>query len=334
MSHWNRRQWLCATGAAAATVLVSARSAQAAAVVRETNVISYQPDLFHGWPTLARCRSGRLLLSYSGGRESHVCPFGRVELMQSDDGGQSWTWPRVLLDTAIDDRDSGVLETARGTLLVTTFTSLAYESILAKAENNPTPEKNPWPLPPERMELWRARLIAVSRPSSARRNWACGCFARRTAASRGRRPTAVWSTVLTDPSSWPTAGCCTPARRSGNFRSSKLPVGRESASRPTMVSPGDGSPTCPCGLATSPLNTTNCMPWRPRMANSYSTSATTIRPMLRKRCRANRPMGARPGACRTRSACGDFPPTYCDSRNGHLLMTYGHRRPPFGNQAA
>ncbi len=102
MSHWNRRQWLRATGAAAAVMLVAPRTARAGerAVVRETKVISCQPDLYHGWPTLARGRSGRLLLSYSGGRESHVCPFGRVELLQSDDGGKSWTWPRVILDTA------------------------------------------------------------------------------------------------------------------------------------------------------------------------------------------------------------------------------------------
>ncbi len=83
------------------------------------------------WPGAA---TASLLLVYSGGREAHVCPFGRVELMRSGDDGQTWSWPRVLLDSAIDDRDSGVLETAKGTLLVTTFTSLAYEPILASAE--------------------------------------------------------------------------------------------------------------------------------------------------------------------------------------------------------
>ena len=39
----------------------------------------------------------------------------------------------MLQDTAIDDRDCGVLETAKGTLLVTTFSSLAYEPLLEKA---------------------------------------------------------------------------------------------------------------------------------------------------------------------------------------------------------
>ena len=54
--------------------------------------ISKQPDLYSGWPTLARTKAERLLLVYSGGREAHVCPFGRVEMMQSDiDKGQAST---------------------------------------------------------------------------------------------------------------------------------------------------------------------------------------------------------------------------------------------------
>lgn len=161
-----RRQMLCGTGAAAAcTVLGINRRTQAAprGVIQETAVISYQPDLYHGWPTLARCKSGRLLLAYSGGREGHICPFGRVELMQSDDEGHTWGWPRVVLDTAIDDRDAGVLETAKGTLLVTTFTSLAYEPMLAKAEKA-VGAKGAWP--EARLKAWRAahnRLSAEQR---------------------------------------------------------------------------------------------------------------------------------------------------------------------------
>src|SRR5262245_15855797 len=104
------------------------------AEVDAITVISKQTQLYHGWPTLTRRRTGRLVLVCSGGREAHVCPFGRVEMMTSDDNGRTWSWPRVLLDSAIDDRDAGVAETARGTLLVTTFTSLAYEAVLKQAE--------------------------------------------------------------------------------------------------------------------------------------------------------------------------------------------------------
>jgi len=37
--------------------------------------------LYHGWPTLAQRADGELLLAFSGGRETHVCPFGRGDLI-------------------------------------------------------------------------------------------------------------------------------------------------------------------------------------------------------------------------------------------------------------
>jgi hypothetical protein len=100
------------------------------AKITETRVISRTPNRYCGWPTLVRRSNGELLLVYSGGRERHVCPFGRVEMMRSKDDGKSWSWPRILLDGPIDDRDAGVLETTQGSLLVSTFTSNAYEARL------------------------------------------------------------------------------------------------------------------------------------------------------------------------------------------------------------
>lgn len=104
--------------------------------VLDTRVISQQAEYYCGWPTVALRRNGELWVTWSGGREAHVCPFGQVHAMTSRDNGETWTWPRVLHDSAIDDRDSGCIETAKGTLLVTTFSSLAYEDILAKAEKD------------------------------------------------------------------------------------------------------------------------------------------------------------------------------------------------------
>jgi hypothetical protein len=75
--------------------------------------------------------------------------------MTSKDDGATWTYPRVLLDGPIDDRDSGVMETAKGTLLVTTFTSLAYEERGLVAKQTP-----------ERQARWKAaqdRLTAEER---------------------------------------------------------------------------------------------------------------------------------------------------------------------------
>ena len=118
---------LAASGLSPAIFAAESHAKPPGSRIRDTKVISHLSHRYHGWPTLARRKSGQLLLVCSGGRESHVCPFGRVELMRSNNGGQSWTWPQALIDTAIDDRDAGVVETARGSLLVTTFTSLAFE---------------------------------------------------------------------------------------------------------------------------------------------------------------------------------------------------------------
>lgn len=131
----NRRDFLKAAGAASVGMIAAApgtaRAADGATII-ETKVISQQPEHYNGWSTLARRENGELWVTWSGGRVGHVCPFGQVHAMTSKDDGKTWTWPRVLLDGAIDDRDSGVLETAKGTLIVTTFTSLAYESYLEK----------------------------------------------------------------------------------------------------------------------------------------------------------------------------------------------------------
>lgn len=102
-----------------------------------------------GWPTLIRRRSGELWVVASGGRESHVCPFGQVIAITSPDDGRTWTWPRVLHDGPIDDRDAGIVETARGTLIATTFTSLAYVDSLKKAQSSGS-----WP--EDRLARWNS----------------------------------------------------------------------------------------------------------------------------------------------------------------------------------
>jgi hypothetical protein len=137
--------------------------------VLETKVISQQPEYYHGWSTLARRANGELWVTWSGGREAHVCPFGQVHGMTSKDDGKTWTFPRVLLDSAIDDRDSGVLETAKGTLLVTTFTSLAYEPYLEKQASFAELKPKGWEtkaMKPEQLARWNAahaRLDAAGR---------------------------------------------------------------------------------------------------------------------------------------------------------------------------
>lgn len=152
----NRREWLSLTGGMLAASAFSHHvfAADPSVQIDDLRVISWKPPLYHGWPTIARRKNGELLLVFSGGRETHVCPFGRVELMRSHDNGLNWRWPQVLLDGPIDDRDAGVLETAAGSILVTTFTSLAYEAVLKKAEAIAPGEPGAWD--PHLLKEWQA----------------------------------------------------------------------------------------------------------------------------------------------------------------------------------
>ena len=148
-------------------LVASALSAQTAQVL-ETKTITPPEEPYAGWSTLARRADGELWVTWSGGRDGHVCPMGQVRAMTSKDDGATWTYPRVLLDSPLDDRDSGVMETAKGTLLVTTFTSLAYEADLAKSLMYLPDGKGPSmrPMKSEVIARWQAaqnRLTAEQR---------------------------------------------------------------------------------------------------------------------------------------------------------------------------
>ncbi|NNE93071.1 MAG: exo-alpha-sialidase [Verrucomicrobiales bacterium] len=134
----SRRRFLHSTAAsavaatAASPAVLRGEPSAKIEILDQPHTISHQSHYYHGWPTLTRLKSGELILVWSGRREEHVCPFGTVEMMRSRDDGKTWTWPRTLLDSAIDDRDAGVLETTKGSLIVTTFSSLAYDDYYLK----------------------------------------------------------------------------------------------------------------------------------------------------------------------------------------------------------
>jgi hypothetical protein len=78
---------------------------------------------YFGWPTVARMDDGTLMVASSGLRAAHICPFGKTVLNVSRDDGRTWSPPRVIQDSAIDDRDAGIISLGGGRLLVTWFRS-------------------------------------------------------------------------------------------------------------------------------------------------------------------------------------------------------------------
>ena len=170
-TRFSRRRFVAGVGTAAlASSLTFTKRSEAAGKIEEVKTISHLQHRYHGWPTLARRNNGELLVVCSGDRESHVCPFGRVEMMRSRDDGSSWTWPEVIMDSPIDDRDAGVIETAKGTLLVTTFTSLAYVDTLRRAERDGSWDAS-------RLQRWQA---AHQRLNEQQRQAALGVWIKRS----------------------------------------------------------------------------------------------------------------------------------------------------------
>lgn len=98
------------------------------ATLLETKILCKQPGRYIGWPTITRTKSNELLVVFSGNRDEHVCPYGITQMIRSKDNGKSWSAPETINNTPLDDRDAGIVETKNGTLLVSWFTSLAFDT--------------------------------------------------------------------------------------------------------------------------------------------------------------------------------------------------------------
>ena len=98
------------------------------AIDLETKVICKELGRYIGWPTITRTKSNELLAVFSGNRDAHVCPYGITQMVRSTDNGKTWSAPETINNTPLDDRDPGILETFKGTLLVSWFTSLAFDT--------------------------------------------------------------------------------------------------------------------------------------------------------------------------------------------------------------
>lgn len=101
--------------------------------ILDTRYIGEPASDYRGWPMVTRLANGDLMVVYSGGRDYHICPFGRIDMMRSTDNGRTWSKPRTILDTPLDDRDPAILQAADGSILVTYNCSSVYQ----KHMNNP-----------------------------------------------------------------------------------------------------------------------------------------------------------------------------------------------------
>ena len=297
--------------------LAAAGVAVARAGVQPIEIISQQPEFYHGWATLARQKNGGLIVAYSGGREAHVCPFGRVEIIRSSDDGKTWSWPEVVLDTPIDDRDAGVLETPTGALLVTTFTSLAYETALERAKD--------WPA--ERLARWRAvnRRISAEQRKELLGTWML----------RSTDGGLTWSAPFRVPLNSPHGPI---ALSSGRL----LYAGKQLWSPGKKVGVAESSDDGKTWrwLSDIPARSGDSVEEYHELHVVEAADGRVIA-HIRNHNAANggetlqceSPDGGKTWSAAHSIGVWGLPSHLLRLRNGNLLMSYGYRRPPFGNQA-
>lgn len=293
--------------------------------ILDTRVISWKPPLYHGWPTLTRRKNGELLLSFSGGREKHVCPFGRLEWMRSKDQGKTWGWPQVLYDGPIDDRDAGVVETSSGAILVTTFTSLAYEPVLERAKKAKPGEKGAF-ADPKLLDEWNA---VHDRLTTDERKRELGSYMLRSTDGG-----ITWSARYRVPCNSPHGPFATRQGRllypgKGLWGDEKVGV---------WESTDDGLTWN--WLAAIPIRDGDKFQLYHELHGVEASDGTLICHVRNENpqddgetLQSESTDGGKTWTMPHRIGVWGLPSHLVRLRNGHLLMTYGHRRKPFGIQA-
>ena len=76
---------------------------------------------YQGWPSVCRDENGVLYAVCSGHRLGHICPYGKNVMYISRNDGETWSCPIIVNDTALDDRDAGIVPMGNGRLLLSWF---------------------------------------------------------------------------------------------------------------------------------------------------------------------------------------------------------------------
>lgn len=155
--------------------------------------ITQSGDGYSAWGTIGRLEDDSLVTVFSGGRKTHVDPWGQLRMSRSADGGLTWSPSEILHNSTIDDRDAGFLQTGKGTMIVTWFTSLAWRDNLRNARKRKPGSAGAWN--PETLAEW-GEAEARTTPEVIKQEW--GAWALRST-DGGKTWSAPIDTLVNNP---------------------------------------------------------------------------------------------------------------------------------------
>ena len=94
-----------------------------------TKPICLEKGRYIGWPTAIVTPKGTIVAAFSGDRDAHVCPWGKVQIVRSEDGGETWSKPLTAVNSPLDDRDCGVVQLPNGEILVIWSSGASWNGI-------------------------------------------------------------------------------------------------------------------------------------------------------------------------------------------------------------
>lgn len=87
---------------------------------------------YFGWPTVALLKNNKIMVGASGYRIEHICPFGKAVACFSTDYGETYSEPVPVINTPLDDRDTGICCFGKNGVIVTSFNN----SVAMQREHN------------------------------------------------------------------------------------------------------------------------------------------------------------------------------------------------------
>ena len=101
--------------------MASIRNARLIPIEIGGGVAASRPDQVYAWPGMTIVKDGELL-AVASERKFHICPFGRIVIVRSLNGGVTWDIPQEIYNSELDDRHPSLVTMPDGTIICSFFT--------------------------------------------------------------------------------------------------------------------------------------------------------------------------------------------------------------------